>query len=469
MAKEAIKNKIMLFNPLHIKKYDKPGPRYTSYPPANFFVDGFSKDEMTQQIVHSNMDEPHNVSFYFHVPFCPQLCHFCGCNTELMRQKNFVERYFEAMKKEFNEVAKLIDKSRPVTQIHWGGGTPNSVPLRIISEVMSLVKSQFEFTPNADVAMECNPTHLTHKQVDELAEMGFNRISIGIQDFDLKVLDIINRRPSKLPVQEIVSYIQSKGIHVNLDFVYGLPGQTVESFSETIRQAVAIQPERIVTFSYAHVPWVKSAQKILEQYEIPEPTTKMLMYESAFQIITEAGYDPIGLDHFAKPNDQMALALKNRSLHRNFMGYCTKTDTGQVYAFGATSITQLDGAYIQNIKNTEKYVETIEQHEFAPEKGYILSDRDKICRIVIEELMCNHYIDLNKISSTLLMNIHTLIERMHFEEIDLQPFIDDELVTWNNYQLSILPQGKLFLRNIAMLFDPLQKESNATLRYSKTV
>ncbi len=459
----------MLFNPLHIKKYDKPGPRYTSYPPANFFNGGFSKEEMTHQIVQSNLDNPQNVSFYFHVPFCPQLCHFCGCNTELMRQKQFVERYFEAMKKEFNEVAKLIDKSRPVTQIHWGGGTPNSVPLRLISEVMSLVNSHFEFTPNADVAMECNPTYLTPKQVDELAEMGFNRISIGIQDFDLKVLDIINRRPSKLPVQEIVAYMQSKNIRVNLDFVYGLPGQTVESFSNTIRQAVAIQPERIVTFSYAHVPWVKSAQKILEQYEIPEPTTKMLMYEAAFQIITEAGYDAIGLDHFAKPNDQMALALKNRSLHRNFMGYCTKTDTGQVYAFGATSITQLDGAYIQNIKNTEKYVETIEQHEFAPEKGYILSDRDKICRVVIEELMCNHFIDLHLIADALSIPVVTLVESMKFDVNDLDSFIDDQLITWYDYQLTILPQGKLFLRNIAMLFDPLLKESKATTMYSKTV
>jgi oxygen-independent coproporphyrinogen-3 oxidase len=459
----------MLFNPLHIEKYDKPGPRYTSYPPANFFVDGFTKENMVQQILHSNTDEPHNVSFYFHVPFCPQLCHFCGCNTELMRQKNFVERYFDALKLEFETIAKLIDRSRPITQIHWGGGTPNSVPLRLIAEVMSLVKEHFQFTPTADVAMECNPTHLSPKQVDELADMGFNRISIGIQDLDLNVLDIINRRPSKLPVNEIVSYIQSKGIHVNLDFVYGLPGQTVESFSDTIRQAVAIQPERIVTFSYAHVPWVKSAQKILEQYEIPKPTTKMLMYEAAFQIITEAGYDPIGLDHFAKPDDEMALALKNRTLHRNFMGYCTKSHTGQVYAFGATSITQLDGAYIQNNKNTEKYVESIELHNFAPEKGYILSDRDKMCRIVIEELMCNHYIDLNQIAANLEMSVDDLKIHMNFKETELNPFIDDQIISWSDNQLSILPQGKLFLRNIAMLFDPLQSENVQSLRYSKTV
>jgi oxygen-independent coproporphyrinogen III oxidase len=458
----------MLFNPQIIKKYDKVGPRYTSYPPANHFVGGFTEPEFIRQIELSNSCAPQNISFYFHVPFCPQLCHFCGCNTELMRQKDFVARYFEAMKTEFEMLCKYIDNKRAVTQIHWGGGTPNSVPLRYIKEVMDMVKSRFTLLPTADVAMECNPTYLTEKQIDELHEMGFNRISLGIQDFSQKVLDIINRRPSKLPVDNLVSYMQHLGIHVNLDFVYGLPGQTVESFGATIRQAIECKPDRIVTFSYAHVPWVKSAQKILEQYTIPEPSLKMLMYEEAYQLLTGAGYVPIGLDHFAKPSDPMALALKNHTLHRNFMGYCTKADTGQVYAFGATSITQLDNAYIQNIKNTELYVSTIESGNCAPEKAYILTDRDKVCRAIIEEIMCNHRVDLNEQASIFNLDIDTLIKITNFDESLLGPLIDDDLLKYNSGIITIHKQGTIVLRNIAMLFDPLLKTTGEKT-YSKTL
>ena len=459
----------MLIQPDIIKKYDKPGPRYTSYPPANFFQSGFSEEEYINQLKLSNTQQPQNVSFYFHVPFCPQLCHFCGCNTELTRTKTFIDRYFEAMKAEFEAVAIHIDKSRPVTQIHWGGGTPNSVSLDLIAQVMNLVRKHFTFAEGADIAMECNPAHLTHRQMDELAALGFNRISIGIQDFSHKVLDIINRRTSKLPVKEVVDYLRNKGIHVNLDFVYGLPGQTVDSFAETIREAIEIAPHRIVTFSYAHVPWVKEAQKKLEEHGIPDATSKLSMFDRAFQLVTEAGYTAIGLDHFAKPEDEMAQALSDRTLHRNFMGYCTQSQTGQVYAFGSTSITQLDGAYIQNIKDTVKYVETIEQKSIAPEKGYILTQRDIICRSVIEELMCNHFIDLKQIAKNIHLEYDELIQITGFKPSDLQQFMEDKLVDWNDGQLTILPEGKFVLRNVAMLFDPLLAETKTAMRYSKTV
>lgn len=466
----AEKLQIMLIQPEIILKYDKPGPRYTSYPPANFFQGGFSEEEYIRQLNESNHQEPKNVSFYFHVPFCPQLCHFCGCNTELTHSKPFNVRYFEAMKAEFKEVAKHIDKSRPVTQIHWGGGTPNAVSLDLIAQVMNLVREHFTFAEGADIAMECNPAHLTLKQMDELAEMGFNRISIGIQDFNLKVLEIINRRPSKLPVKEVVDYLKSKNIHVNLDFVYGLPGQTTESFGATIREAVEIAPHRIVTFSYAHVPWVKSAMKKLEEHGLPDANSKLAMFDSAYQIMIEGGYVPIGLDHFAKPEDDMAQALNDRTLHRNFMGYCTQSVTGQVYAFGSTSITQLDGAYIQNIKDTVRYVETIESRSLAPEKGYILTETDKTCRLVIETLMCNHYLDLSAIAAQLEMSTDHLKDMILFDPSSLTPFMDDQLIKWENEQLTVLPEGRFFLRNIAMVFDPLLKNVVIpAMRYSKTV
>jgi oxygen-independent coproporphyrinogen-3 oxidase len=458
----------MFFNTSLIQKYNKPGPRYTSYPPANFFQPNFQNKTLQEQIKRSNEAEPRNLSFYFHVPFCPQLCHFCGCNTGPMREKAFVESYFEAIKTELNNISSYIDHTRLVTQIHWGGGTPNAVPLRYIADVMDLVHKNFTFAPNCEIAMECSPAYMTLAQIDQLAEIGFTRISLGIQDFKPLVLEIINRKASKLPIKEVVDHLKLKKIKVNLDFVYGLPGQTPESFELTIKQAIDLSPERIVTFSYAHVPWVKEAQKKLEEYAIPEPSAKLEMYERAYHLLLSSGYETIGLDHFAKPQDEMTQALASGTLHRNFMGYCTKANTGQVYAFGSTAITQLNGAYIQNLKNTEDYIKAISENGLAAERGYVMTRQDKLCRAVIEELMCNQRCDLNTVAQQFQLNVDELKSELKFEEQSLQPMLDDNLVTWQNNVITVLPEGHMFLRNVAMLFDPLQKQ-NTGKRYSKTV
>jgi oxygen-independent coproporphyrinogen III oxidase len=458
----------MLFNTTLIQKYNKPGPRYTSYPPANFFQPDFKNDTMLEQLKQSNKADPRNLSFYFHVPFCPQLCHFCGCNTGPMREKAFVERYFDAMKTELEKVAPHIDRSREITQVHWGGGTPNAVSLHYIADVMKLLHTYFDFASNCEIAMECSPAYMTLSQIDQLSEIGFTRISLGIQDFKPLVLEIINRKASKLPIKEVVEHLKSKKIKVNLDFVYGLPGQTPESFELTIKQAINLSPERIVTFSYAHVPWVKEAQKKLEEYAIPGPDDKLEMYERAYHLLLSNGYVTVGLDHFAKPQDEMAQALSDGTLHRNFMGYCTKANTGQVYAFGSTAITQLDGAYIQNIKNTESYIKAVSENGLAAERGYVMTRRDKMCRTVIEELMCNQQCNLNLVAQQFNISIGELKSELGFEAEMLQPMLNDNLVTWQNNIITVLPQGHMFLRNIAMLFDPLQKQDTGK-RYSKTV
>lgn len=450
-----------------IRKYDKPGPRYTSYPPATFFHNGFDMKEYQDHIIRSNEEGDSNISFYFHVPFCPQMCHFCGCNTDRMPVSQMVSRYFDAMLNEFRAVANLLDKSRKVSQVHWGGGTPNSVSLKYIEVLMDEIKKTFTLTEDAEIAMECNPAYLTTDSVDHLYAMGFNRLSIGIQDFNEDVLRIINRRPSKLPAEEIVRYIKVKGIRVNLDFVYGLPGQTVESFSKSIQKAAQIKPQRLVTFSYAHVPWVKSAQKVLEQYSIPDSHQKLELFSSAYDILTQDGYQFIGLDHFAIPDDSLAIASKNKTLHRNFMGYCTRENTGQVYAFGATGISQTENAYIQNIKSTASYTETALQHGFAVEKGYALSSGDKICRMVIEEIMCNNYVDLHSVAERLQITVRELKGKTGFAEEGLKTFMDDQLVGFDGIHLSVSDHGRFFLRNIAMLFDPLL--TGKEMNYSKTI
>ncbi|MGC9152006.1 MAG: oxygen-independent coproporphyrinogen III oxidase [Microbacter sp.] len=451
-----------------IKKYDQPGPRYTSYPPANFFQPHFDRETYLRLLEHSNQQKPRNISFYFHVPFCPQLCNFCGCNSELIRNKATNDRYFAALKKEFLAVSSLLDHSRPISQIHWGGGTPNGVPFHYIADIMETIKAHFSFSPDVEIAMECNPAYLSVKQMTELSEMGFNRISLGIQDFHPHVLEIIHRKTSKLPIEEIVETLHEYRIQVNLDFVYGLPAQQVDSFRQNMLQAISLNPERIVTFSYAHVPWVKSAQKALEQYHLPSASEKLALFQSAYQLLTDAGYIAIGLDHFAKSDDELTKALIEKTLHRNFMGYCTRNHAGQVYAFGASSITQLENAYIQNNKNTDEYMQIVEKHEFAPEKGYKLSDQDQICRQVIEQLMCNEFVDLDETAKALHLTYDELKSATHFSEEKLLPMIHDGLVTWKNHQLTVSTEGKMILRNVAMLFDPLLNPSSS-MHYSRTV
>lgn len=450
-----------------IKKYDKPGPRYTSYPPATFFHHRFSPDNYRMHLVESNQHGDKNMSFYFHVPFCPQMCHFCGCNTDMMPQGDIVARYFEALLNEFETVTGYLDTSRVVTQVHWGGGTPNSVPLKYIARTMDAISSKFSIAPGAEIAMECNPAYLVHNSVDKLSEMGFNRLSLGIQDFDEEVLRIINRKPSKLPVEELVAYIRSKNIDVNLDFVYGLPGQTKESFANAIDRAIKLRPQRLVTFSYAHVPWVKVAQKILEQYTIPSAETKLGIFAGAFEMLTGSGYQAIGLDHFAIEQDGLAKSLKSRTLQRNFMGYCTKEHTGQVYAFGATGISQLGGAYIQNVKSTGGYIKTSLEQGLAVEKGYELTFRDKVCKTVISEIMCNSFVDFEAVAQKFYIQTDQLYALCGFCTSELEPYVQDKIAGLNGHILTVPEKGRFFLRNIAMLFDPLL--TGTETNYSKTV
>ena len=320
-----------------IEKYNVPVPRYTSYPPANFFVNEFGNSEYIQAIETSNHEAPENISIYIHIPFCPKICHYCGCNTHLTRDKQKMRVYVNAVKKEIVMVKKYLDPKRKVSQIHWGGGTPNSLPVEIVEEIMAVIHQHFQFIANPEIAMECHPAMLDARYIDALVKSGFNRISLGIQDFNLKVLENVNRDAPVIPVEELVAMIRShKNIGVNFDFIYGLPHQDVKSFTETMERAARISPDRLVTFSYAHIPWIKKAQKILEVRGLPQASEKLEMFEAAYNVLTQSGYKAIGLDHYARENDDLFVAVKNRTLHRNFQGYCTRETTGQVYAFGAT-------------------------------------------------------------------------------------------------------------------------------------
>ncbi|MGQ7869510.1 oxygen-independent coproporphyrinogen III oxidase [Sunxiuqinia sp. sy24] len=437
-----------------IDKYNVPVPRYTSYPPANFFEDNFTTADYLKAVVESNHTQPENISIYLHIPFCTQLCLYCGCNTHITKDQDMMKMYVEALKKEIHILGKLIDKNRKISQIHWGGGTPNVLPSKYIGEIMAIFTSNYQFIDKPEIAIECNPAHLDEAYIRDLASFGFTRISLGVQDFQEKVLNAVHREVPETPIVDLVAMIRKHpGVSVNLDFIYGLPYQTAESFEKTMEEAVAIDPDRLVTFSYAHVPWVKKAQQKLESYGLPEPEEKVKMFEVAWAKMTGAGYVPIGLDHYAKPDDDMAIALKNRSLHRNFQGYCTRETTGQVYAFGVTGISQLENVYAQNARTVKEYVDSINADEIQVVKGYVLSETDKIIRQIINEVMCNQYLSWKQVASQFNIEVDALKALLNFEESKLDEFVKDDLLSYTTDEIVITNLGRFVLRNVAAVFD----------------
>lgn len=451
-----------------IRKYNVAGPRYTSYPPANRFSEDFSEENFINILKDSNNGGPQNISLYFHVPFCPRICHFCGCNTSLCNEKSTVENYFNAVIEEIERVSGYLDLERKVTQIHWGGGTPNSVPFSYLDNLMELVRSGFIISPEAEVAIECSPAYLELSDIKKLGEMGFNRLSIGVQDFNPEVLKRLNRLPPRYPVEDICRAAAEAGFKgVNIDLIYGLPGQQYDDFIRSVERMIEIMPDRVVTFSYAHVPWFKENQKMAERYRIPQADEKLRMLERSFKMLTGAGYKAIGMDHYARSGDELYKALQKRELHRNFQGYCTRETTGQVYAFGATAISQLADGYSQNARSVTDYIDTINSGHLPVMRGYILGDNEKIVRKVITEVMCNHLVDFGEVAGEYGISPERLIEIIDFHPDKIKSFIEDGLIEYSGGRLNVLPAGFFLIRNIAMALDPALDSSGD--RYSKTI
>ncbi len=451
-----------------IQKYNIPVPRYTSYPPANCFDTSFSSKQYIKAIEESNNDKHKNISIYIHIPFCTSLCFYCGCNTHISKNPDLIRNYIDAIKKEILLIRPKLDRSRKISQIHWGGGTPNAIPSKYIGEIMNLLHSEFNFNENAELAIECNPASLDAKYIQDLYDFGFNRISIGIQDFKTDVLNAVNREIPAIKLENLINTIRHKGkMSINLDFIYGLPYQTHESFSKTINQAIQLDVERLVTFSYAHVPWVKEAQKMLEKHGLPSSNEKLKMFETAWSQLNKANYIPIGLDHYAKNTDSLAKAVISKELHRNFQGYCTRETTGQVYAFGVTGISQLESVYAQNARSVKEYIEHINKGQILIEKGYILNDDEKLIRKIINELMCNSYLSWSKLSSEFGQPISTLKQRLKFKDSKLDCFANDGLLNYTDNEISVSNEGRFVLRNIAATFDINLENSNQ--KFSKPV
>lgn len=452
-----------------IRKYNIRAPRYTSYPPATeFHEQGFHKDECGKILNESNHGKPSNISIYIHIPYCPQKCLFCGCNSYLQKSEDKSTEYTDALLKEIDMVFSHIDLNRKVTQIHWGGGTPNALNFTLIGKVMDALHRKVSIGENAEIAMECNPAYLKPEHVKKLRSMDFNRLSIGIQDFDPQVLRAVNREPSALPVDRLLEIIRAEGFEgVNFDFIYGLPLQNRASFLENLDKAIALRPDRLVTFSYAHVPWVSADQQKLEKFAFPTPDEKLEMFLDGMEKMTSSGYKMIGMDHYALPADILGRASEKGQLHRNFQGYCTRETTGQVYAFGSSAISQLERAYLQNVRNPDSYIKTVGEGSYPVQRGYILSDEEIIIRSAITELMCNGIVDFHVLGDSYGMDINDIKRIFNYSPERFSDLEDDGLLEAGDDRLSLKLTGKVLSRVVAMRLDP--KTLNGNQRFSNTI
>ncbi len=438
-----------------IGKYNVPVPRYTSYPPANLFAETYTGEDYKRDILASNGVGSRSLSFYVHIPFCKNICHFCACNRVLIpADRREVSDYVSYLGREFGLVRPLIDPERRISQIHFGGGSPTAIAPEYIGGVIEMLAGAFALAPGAEVAIEVHPGFLRWQEWKRLLNMPFTRYSIGVQDLHADVLRLAGRIAPRESVAEIVAEIHGAGKRVNLDFVYGLPGQTVESFADNMAQVLEIRPDRVVTFSYAHVPWLHPGQRVLEEYGLPTPEIKQSMYDRAAEMMTGAGYVQIGLDHFVVPDDPLAVALRSHSLHRNFQGYCPRDLSGQVYGLGVTGIAQLHDAYAQNTKLIPEYYEAIDQRRLPTKVGYKLTPEECLARDIITELMCNYRTAPLESAKNYGLYPNRLRDLKILNFARLEEMIQDGLVTVDDAMaLTISSECHPFVRNVASCFD----------------
>lgn len=451
-----------------LKKYDQPGPRYTSYPTAPYFHEGIGYEEYITHISQDNTSlENSDLSLYFHLPFCDTLCYFCGCNMMVTRNFDKIETYIDYIEKEIKILKRHIDGERKIIQLHWGGGTPTHLSPEQIRRLGNIIHDNFEFQDNAEVGVEIDPRELTYDHMKALSDMGFNRCSMGVQDFDTKVQETVNRIQPEDITRQTVDWSRELGFKsINLDLMYGLPFQKVDSFSETIDKVLSMNPDRFAVFNYAHLPSIIKHQKLIQEEWIPPREEKLQLLKLSIDKLSDAGYTYIGMDHFAKPDDELTIAMENGTLYRNFQGYSTHAGIN-LFALGITSIAMLSDTYMQNVKTLKEYYSLIDKDQLPIMRGIILNAEDILRRDVITELMCNFRLSKKKIEAK--YNIHFDV---HFKEAlkELQSLQDDGLIELESDKLSVTNAGRLLIRNIAMKFDEyLMKKEKDKPQFSRTV
>lgn len=451
-----------------LKKFNQPGPRYTSYPTAPVFSDKFTAEDFRREIVETNSADSHApISLYFHFPFCDTLCYFCGCNMIVTQKREHIAEYNRYLKKEMDLLVPLISKDRKVEQLHWGGGTPTHLSPDEIRDIGNDIKSRFDYSEDIEASVEIDPRELTFDHLKALREVGFNRTSFGVQDFNYEVQKAVNRIQSEELTRQTVAWARELGFQsINLDLIYGLPFQTLETFRETIDKVAEISPDRIAVFNYAHVPWLKKHMNLIKAEDLPSTEKRLQILKMTIETLLSAGYEYIGMDHFAKPTDELAVAQKNGTLYRNFQGYSTKAGC-DVYAFGLSAISQFENIYAQNLKRLPDYYKRIDSGDAGTSVGYQMTADDHIRKETIMQLMCNLEIDKRDIETKFGINFEDYFAA---DIPKLKFFIEDELLENNADKIKVIGSGILVIRNIAMCFDAyLEKMMAEKPVFSKTV
>lgn len=447
-------------------KYSKPGPRYTSYPTALEFSDSFGYDEYTKKLQQQDPARP--LSLYFHLPFCKNACYFCGCNVVFTSKEDKMVRYIDYLKRELKILSSYVNCGREVIQMHFGGGTPTFFDAAQLEEVIKEIKSFFpNFVKDAEISCEIDPRHINEEQMRVLSENGFNRVSFGLQDFNEKVQQAVHRIQPYAITKEAMELARKYGMHsVNVDLIYGLPFQTLETFKETLELALTLNPDRFAVFNYAHVPWMKKTMRKIDETTLPLPEEKLRIMQHTINFLTSHGYKMIGMDHFAKPEDELFKAIEKGELHRNFQGYTTKGGADLV-GVGLTSIGEGVDYYAQNTKDMREYEEAIDAGKLPFERGVVLNRDDQIRQFVIMELMSNFKLDIKRFEK-----LFGVAFKSYFADAieALKPFEDDALLSISDDFIECSQTGTLLIRNIAMPFDAYMKKHAANAKtFSKTV
>lgn len=451
-----------------IRKYDTPGPRYTSYPPAPAFSSDFGPDAFASSVakVEAEMKNP-DLSLYLHIPFCDTLCYFCGCTTIITRNLEHLSRYLEYLTREIDLLAGKMNPDRRVVQLHWGGGTPTYLDPSQILKLGYRIQKSFKIHESAEMSVEVDPRELSYGHLQALREVGFNRVSLGVQDFDPAVQHAVNRNQTEQVTRQAIEWIRALGFSsLNMDLIYGLPMQSVTSFTKTLEKIIEISPERIAVYNFAFVPWIKKQQKLIHPEDLPSPETKLEILSTTIDMLTEAGYVYVGMDHFAKPNDELTIAQKDKTLLRNFQGYSTKAGA-DLYGLGMSAISHFGTYYAQNAKTLQEYYDALGTNQFATHLGYRMTFDDQLRKFIIMRLMC----DLSLSKSAVEDKFKIRFDEYFAESIEkLAPLMNDGLIETVGDLLLVTMEGRLFLRNIAMCFDAhLTARQERQPMYSRTI
>jgi oxygen-independent coproporphyrinogen-3 oxidase len=452
-----------------LRRYDRPGPRYTSYPTAPQFTEQFGVRQLREAAQLSNGDPiPRRLSLYIHVPYCSSPCFYCGCNRIITRDQARGEIYLARLYREIELTAALFDRDREVIQLHFGGGTPNFLTPAQLHETVDALKRSFRFSEaeNRDISIELDPRFLTPDDVRQLAATGFNRASLGVQDFDPAVQEAVNRIQSVDETLAIIEACRSSGMRsVNVDLIYGLPKQSLVGFSKTLDTVLAARPDRLAVYSYAHLPEMFKAQRQLNAEDLPSAELKLDLLQLAIEKLTAAGYQYIGMDHFALPDDELALAQQRGSLHRNFMGYTTHADSDLV-GLGVSSISHIGDSYSQNARDLQQWQQALDEGRLPIWRGMRLSDDDVIRADLIQSLMCQGVVPIAALERRYGIDFEKYFAASLEQLRELEA---DGLVQVRPDRIQVTPRGRLLLRIICMCFDHYLQQPTTLARYSRAI